>query len=185
MAAAARGSDLWLLNSPSGKPASVVELKASTVKAIRALPGREYGLDHPVAIAAGGPYVWIASNPQQGSGQLPKPGDGTLTEINADNGRWIRSLSGPDYGFDHPGALTIENGSVWVANSWGGPGDQGKITEMDGSSGKLIRTIAGPGYSLHQPSAITVAAGSVWIASRPEARTTAGPSQRSGHQMAT
>ena len=61
---------------------------------------------------------------------------GSLTEINATNGSFIRTVIGPQYGFDAPEGLALDGTHIWVSNN-----ANNTITEIDQSSGALIKIL--------------------------------------------
>lgn len=42
---------------------------------------------------------------------------GTVTELNGRTGHLVHRYSGAQYHFDHPGALAVRGGTVWVMNA--------------------------------------------------------------------
>ena len=42
-----------------------------------------------------------------------------MTELNAADGTWIQTLSGGNYGFNHPYGIAADRSHVWVANNAG------------------------------------------------------------------
>jgi hypothetical protein len=42
-----------------------------------------------------------------------------VTEQNASNGSWVRTLSGATYGFNDPYGIAADGTHIWVANSHG------------------------------------------------------------------
>ncbi len=51
-----------------------------------------------------------------------------VTELSASTGALVKVLSGSNYGFDHPNAITSDGTHVWVANFYGS-----SVTELPGS----------------------------------------------------
>jgi len=158
-AVAVGGSDVWVVKDPGNGGGSVAELSAGDGSVIRTLSGGRYGVHYPAAVAVSGGRVWVANDPQTGDGRTSKPGDGTVTELNAGDGSWVRTVSGLKYGFDFPSAVAVSGGHVWVANYWGG-----SVTELNASDGSWVRTLSGGRYGFIQPSAITVAGSHIWVA---------------------
>lgn len=152
------GRHVWIASDPGNGGGWVTELNASDGALIRTLSGARYGFHYPAAIAFDGTHIWVANDPQTGDGQTPKPGDGTVTELNASDGSWVRTLSGPGYGFDFPSAIVVSGGDVWVANGLGT-----SVTEVKASDGSVIRTLSGSRYGFDSPSAITVSGSHIWV----------------------
>ena len=42
-----------------------------------------------------------------------------MTELNAGDGSWVRTLSGDSYRFNNPLAIAVDGTHVWVANANG------------------------------------------------------------------
>ncbi len=59
--------------------------------------GGSYGFNYPVGIAFDGTHIWV-TNP---------PGN-SVTELNASNGAWVRTLSGGSYGFAEPESIAFD-----------------------------------------------------------------------------
>ena len=104
---AENGGRVWAITYAAHGAGSVLELNASNGRWIRTFLGGRYGVRYPGAIAAAGGHVWVANDPQAGNGQTPKPGDGSVTELNAADGSWVRTLSGCSYGFDFPATTAV------------------------------------------------------------------------------
>jgi hypothetical protein len=151
------GGHVWAVSDGAHGAGSVLELNASDGSWIRTFPGGRY----PAGIAVAGGHIWVANDPQTGDGQTPKPGDGSVTELNADDGSRVRTLSGRRYGFDFPGPMAVTGADIWVVN---GLGDS--VTELNAATGSLIRTVSGgrPGFS--NLSAMAAAGGHLWIANQ-------------------
>jgi predicted nucleic acid-binding protein len=114
---AENGGRVWAITYAAHGSGSVLELNASNGRWIRTFSGGRYGFRYPDAIAAGGGHIWVANDPQTGDGQTPKPGDGSVTELNAADGSWVRTLSGRRYGFDFPGPMAVSRADVWVVDA--------------------------------------------------------------------
>ena len=103
---AVAGADLWVVNGMG----DLTELSAATGALILGLcPGAGQDQATRSAIAAAGGHLWIAN---QGS----YDGGGWVTELNASDGSWIRTLSGPRYDFDGPSAIAAAGHHIWVAS---------------------------------------------------------------------
>jgi hypothetical protein len=163
LAAAVNGSHVWVINQAPNGDGSVSELNAANGSWIRTLSHERYGFRYPVAIAADGAHIWIANDPQSGDGRTPKPGDGSVTELKASDGSWIRTLSGGSYGFDFPAAIAISGTHLWVANISGD-----SVTELNAGDGSWIQTLSGTRYGFSGPDAIMVSAGHLWVANQGE-----------------
>ena len=55
-----------------------------------------------------GTHVWVANS----------SGD-SVTELNASDGSWVRTLSGGSYRFNNPLAIAVDGTHVWVADANG------------------------------------------------------------------
>ena len=69
------------------------------------LPGRQYGLRNPAALAVGGGILWVANSLGN-----------SVTEINASTGTLIRVLSGREYHFQDPSGIAASGSTAWVTN---------------------------------------------------------------------
>lgn len=121
---------------------SVTELDASDGSRIRTLSGRRYGVRYPSAIAADSAHSWVANDPQTGNGRTSKPGDGSVTELNATDGSFVQILSGGRYRFSNPSAITVIGGHLWVASGRENDNFGGVVSELDASDGSWIRALS-------------------------------------------
>jgi hypothetical protein len=48
-----------------------------------------------------------------------------VTELNAQDGSWVRTLSGGSYGFNNPFGVAFDGSHIWVTN-WSG----NSVTEL-------------------------------------------------------
>ena len=114
--------------------------------AVSVYSGGSYGFNHPLAIAVDGTHVWVANY-----------GGGSVTELNASDGSWERTL----YGFNEPGRIAADGTHVWVPNSGGG-----SVTELNASDGSWVRTLSGGSYGFNVPWAIAVDGTDIWVANQ-------------------
>jgi hypothetical protein len=153
------GTHVWVANVGGGH--GMTEISTSTGALIRLIRGSSYGFAEPDAVATDGAHIWVAN------GGIPGfriRGANSLAELNASNGRLVRVISGRNYRFDHPDAVTVTDGHVWVANG-GNDGNGGNsVTEVDASNGALVRVMSGPSYQLNWPTAIASDGAHVWVA---------------------
>jgi DNA-binding beta-propeller fold protein YncE len=156
----ADGSHLWVANADGN---SVTELNATNDSWVRTLSGRRYGFRTPSAIAVDGPHIWVVNEP--GSGMNPGSGPGSLTELNASNGRWIQTLPGGRDGLNDPSEITAAGSHLWVANS--PDTGSGSVTELNASNGRRVRTVTGPGDRFDAPSAIEADGSHLWVTNTP------------------
>jgi uncharacterized protein YjbI with pentapeptide repeats len=84
--------------------------------------GGSYGFNGPDAIAFDGSHLWVAN----------LNGD-SVTELNAADGNWVRTLSGGSYGFSYPEGIASDGSHLWVTN-FGAP----SVTEW----GRLIPAVS-------------------------------------------
>ena len=77
--------------------------------------GGSYGFNGPQGVAFDGTHIWVANF----SGA-------SVTELNASDGKWVRTLSGGSYGFNGPYALAFDGTHVWVPNFSGN-----SVTELN------------------------------------------------------
>jgi hypothetical protein len=110
-----------------------------------------YGFSNPDSIAVDGSYIWIANL------------GGSVTELNADNGSLVRTLSNSSYGFSSPEGIAVDGNHVWVTNLGGGANGNGSVTELNAGNGSLVRTLSGASYSFNGPWGIAVDGNHVWV----------------------
>ena len=84
-----------------------------------------------------------------------------MTELNASNGSWERTLYGLPYGFNEPGRIAVDGTDIWVPNSGGD-----SVTELNASNGSWIRTLSGGSYRFNAPWAIAVDGTDIWVANQ-------------------
>jgi hypothetical protein len=110
-----------------------------------------YGFSSPDSIAVAGSHVWIANL------------GGSVTELNADNGSVVRTLSSSSYGFSSPEGIAADGIHVWVANLGGGANGSGSVTELNADNGSLVRILSGASYGFNGPWGIAAAGSHVWV----------------------
>jgi DNA-binding beta-propeller fold protein YncE len=66
------------------------------------------------AIAFDGTHLWVTNY-----------GGSSVTELNASDGSWVRTVSGGSYGFSAPDAIAFDGAHLWVTNHGGG-----SVTEL-------------------------------------------------------
>ncbi len=123
-AVAAVGADLWVTNATGGSksdPAagSVTVLRASTGAFVRRVDASADGLIGPAGVAFDGTHVWVTDS---GSYQVTELTDaGKLVQV------VTNSSNDADYGFDHPTAVVVHAGFVYVDSP---PGTSPMVTEV-------------------------------------------------------
>ena len=81
-----------------------------------------------------------------------------MTEIDATDGRLIRTLSGGGYRFSMPSGIGIYGTHIWITNISGNSMD-----ELDAASGSLQQIVSGPSYHFDSPNSLVIAGDRVWI----------------------
>jgi hypothetical protein len=155
--------NLWVTNLDAN---SVTEINPSTHLRIMTVDTTSDAFQSPDAITAMGSDLFVAN--LSGAGGL-----GSVTELNASTGAWVRTISAGD-GFDHPDAFAWRENDLFVAN------EGGSITELNSNTGALIRRISGAWYDFADPTAMTVAGGDLWVANDSTANTVTEVSATSG-----
>ncbi len=89
--------------------------------------GGSYGFNGPSGVAFDGIHIWVANE-----------GGNSVTELNASNGAWVRTLSGSPFGFNAPRGMAFEGDQIWVGNFFGG-----SVTEIYAADGSWVRTLSG------------------------------------------
>ena len=132
--------------------ALVALLRIPNANAVHVYSGHSYGFADPVAIAVDGSHLWVAN-----------VGNDSVTELNADDGAWIRTVPGRgsngsgQYGFSRPDAIAVDGARVWVAN-------YDSVTEVNASDGRLVRVLHAASYDFDNPDAIAADGSRIWVA---------------------
>lgn len=140
------GGLIWYLATPARQANSAASSGAVSGPQGTVYTGDRYGFKTPSAVAVGGGHVWVANS-------------GTVIEVDAGTGRWVRTRSYGEYGITSNAAITSDGTDVWEANA---SADQ--VTELDARTGGWIRTLTGGSYGFDYPAAIAVVGGHVWVA---------------------
>ncbi|MEI8148612.1 MAG: NHL repeat-containing protein [Actinomycetes bacterium] len=111
------------------------------------LDGGSYGFNFPHGVAYDGAHLWITNE-----------GGDSVTEVNASDGSWVRTLSGGNYGFNLPTDIVFDGSHLWIANSAGNT-----VTEVNSSDGSWVRTLSGGSYAFNYPSGIAFDGTHLWV----------------------
>ncbi|HTW20246.1 MAG TPA: PQQ-binding-like beta-propeller repeat protein [Mycobacteriales bacterium] len=144
-AIAAAGGRVWVL-SRAGR---VTELRASNGALVRVVRGSRYRLHDPVAITVAGADVVVASRSSN-----------TVTVIDAATGDLVRVVSNHTASglrLDHPIALAVHAGTVWVANQGG------SVSAFRLATGTFVRRVAAKADGFATPAGIAYAGGRIWV----------------------
>ena len=170
--------------------AALLAAAGATVLVLQARPGRipvrvlpvGQDMDSATAIAVDGPDVWVANETDHGSG--------SVTELNASDGRQVRTLSTPGDGIHSPTAIAADGAHIWVANG------SGSVTELDASDGSWIQTLsdgtwiqsllrgcipgvlAGGSYHFSNPGLIAAVGTRIWVFGSDGVRVLTDPAAR-------
>jgi hypothetical protein len=110
--------------------------------------GASYGFNAPWGVAFDGSHIWVTNF------------DGnSLTELNASDGSWVRTLSGGSYGFAWPDWVAFDGSHIWVTNYLGG-----SVTEVNASDGSWVRTLSGGSYGFNHPIGAVFDGSDIWVA---------------------
>jgi outer membrane protein assembly factor BamB len=118
---------------------------------VQTLSGGSYGFAGPTGIAVDGGHIWVSN------AAASVAHGGSVTELDASTGRWMRTLSGGSYGFNRPNAIAVGDGDIWVASITGY-----SVTELDASTGHWVRTLTLGAGDL-TPVALAVDGPDVWV----------------------
>jgi hypothetical protein len=143
------GSDLFVANQAG----SVSELRASDGAPIRSISGSQFGFVDPIALAVTGHTLLVLN---AGGPSATPTTAGSISELDAVTGKFIRQVAGASFALDEPSALTVAGPDVFVADE-----GNNSVTEVTVAGGKLVRVI---NQDLSAPDGITVAGGRVWVA---------------------
>ncbi len=114
-----------------------------------------YGFSFPDAVAFDGTHLWVVNEDHLAD---PTVGN-SVTELNAADGSWVRTLSGSAYGFNMPDAIVFDGTHLWVAN-----GNADSVTEINASDGSPVQTISGGNFNFSQPGAMAFDGVHIWVA---------------------
>jgi hypothetical protein len=94
---------------------------------------------------------------------------GSVSELRASDGAFIRTISGSRYHFVNPVAIEAAGSLVLVLNA-GRPNatgaSMGSITEIGVRSGSLVRTVSGTSFAFADPTALAVSGPVVFVADK-------------------
>lgn len=102
-------------------------------------PVDRYAFSVPTAMAAYGGGLFVVNR-----------GSSTVTELNAANGSWLRTISAAAGRFSTPTAIVGSGVDLFVANR------AGSVSEINAGTGSLIRLITGATYGFSSPTALAV-----------------------------
>ena len=111
------------------------------------LTGGSYGFNYPHGVAFDGTHLWITNQ-----------GGDSVTEVNASDGSWVRTLSGGNYGFNVPYDIAFDGSHVWITNAGGR-----SVTEVNASDGSWVRTLSGGSYAFNSPYALAFDGSHLWV----------------------
>jgi DNA-binding beta-propeller fold protein YncE len=120
------GPDLFVTNQAG----SVSELRANDGAPIRSISGSEFGFVDPIAIAATGHTLLVLN---AGGASAAPATAGSISELDAVTGKFIRRVVGASFAFDEPSALTVSGPDVFVADE-----GNNSVTEVTVAGGKLV-----------------------------------------------
>jgi hypothetical protein len=160
-AVAVDGDHVWVANSVGNSVTELSSIDGEPIRTVSSPAGsygsgysdskfgsvNKHGFDDPVAIAVGGDHVWVANS--EGN---------SVTELDASDGRQIRTIYSVRYAFDRPAAIAAADDRIWVADAGGD-----SVTELDADTGGLIGVLSGSSYQFDGPDALTVDGGHVWV----------------------
>jgi hypothetical protein len=126
MAVGARGQ-LWLTKDGTPAQRPVVGHLVRVTASGKISLDRPVGGD-PVALAASGPYVWVANG--IGDGKTPEAEANTVFQIDASSGRIVHR-----YHINQPYGVAASGDTAWVAAA--GQGDVTRMVRLDGKSGAV------------------------------------------------
>jgi hypothetical protein len=130
---------------PKGRPAALTPSGLISLAGVYA--SSQYGFDLPYSISVYGDNAWV-----------PNADGNSVTELDASDGRWIRTMGGAAYGFRQPTGILDDGKHIWVTNTLGN-----SVTELSASDGSLIRTLSGGNYGFNEPETILDDGTHLWI----------------------
>ena len=109
--------------------------------------GGSYAFNGPVWATFDGAHIWV-----------PNWSGNSVTELNASDGSWVRTVSGGGYGFNNPDWAAFDGTHIWVSNVSGN-----SVTELNASDGSLVQLLSGGSYGFDLPQATAFDGMHVWI----------------------
>lgn len=106
-------------------------------------------LNGPISGALAGSDLYVANQ-----------GGNNVTEVNAKNGDYVATVTGPSFGFDGPTAIALVGGDLFVAN---GTGDS--LTEFSAGTNTLVQQISGDTYGFSDPIALAASGTDLFVLS--------------------
>ena len=100
-----------------------------------------------IGVAFDGSHIWVANH-----------GGNSVTELNASDGSWVRTLSGGSYGFNRPYGVAFDGSHIWVTNIGGN-----SVTELNASDGSWVRTLSGGSYGFNDPYGVAFDGSHIWV----------------------
>ncbi|HEV8064531.1 MAG TPA: hypothetical protein VGP46_06855 [Acidimicrobiales bacterium] len=144
---------VFVSNADGFRGSNLVEVNPANGAVVRSYSGAPYS----AAIALDGARGFVASN-------QPEAGAGAVVVFRAALGGPWRVLNQPSYGFEHPDAMAVADGLVFVVNgssTSSSPG--GSVTEVN-TNGTLVNRQYGSGYMFEAPDAIAAEGADMFVA---------------------
>ena len=82
----------------------------------------------------------------------------SVTEINASDGSWVRTVSGGSYGFGNPNGIVFADNHLWVPNY-----TKDSVTELNASDGSWVQTLSSGSYGFSEPIGIAFDGTHLWV----------------------
>jgi hypothetical protein len=161
--ATVQGSNVWVTDYHGQ---AVTEFSATTGALVRVLTNAKgpYGFNTPAAIAVDGSYLWIVNKT---GGSTTDATMGSLTEINATTGAFVRRITASADGLRKPSGIAFDGTHLWVSNAV-----TSTVTELT-SAGALVQVISNSSldqeYGFDAPTVVVVSGGYVYVISPPGA----------------
>ncbi len=106
-----------------------------------------YGFDEPTGMAFDGSHLWVTNGIED-----------TVTEVNANDGSLVQTLSGGSYGFAGVSDIVFDGLHLWITN---GSGDS--VTEVNASNGSWVQTLSGGSYGFNGPNKLAFDGTHLWV----------------------
>ena len=138
---------------------SVSEVTTSTGKVYRTLTASRYHFSDPVASTLAGTNLYVVDETADDASSYP----GAVTVIAASTGRYLRTLSGSSFKFDHPTSIAFDGTHLWVTDS---SDDQvAEVNAATGSEMNVVTNLWSPYPGFNGPTTVVASGGDAYVAS--------------------
>jgi hypothetical protein len=161
VAMVADAGNIWVVNRTTAAITEFRTSDGSLVRVVNRSGHHPFGLNRPVAITAAGAHLWVV-NSTGGSTSIPTAG--SVTEIDAATGSFLREVHAARDGLLTPHGIAFDGTHLWVTDN-----APGTLTELT-SHGGLVRIVSDTttrNVYLEWDTVVVAHAGQVYVISPP------------------